>query len=70
MKKENLTKEENNQRKQNLKKLVIAMIILDFVGIFNLVLQIYLKDISYFPLIILIVCNIIVFGTYKITKDR
>lgn len=57
-------------KNKNLKKLVIAIIILDILSLFNLGLQIYLKDISYSSYIVLLICNIIVFGTYSINKDR
>ena len=38
------------------------MIILDIIGIGNLILEIHLKEISYGSYVILILCNIIVFG--------
>lgn len=59
-------KEKNN--KNNLKNLVIVMIIFDVIALLNLVLQIYLKDISYSSYVVLILSNIVVFTTYKYNK--
>lgn len=56
------------KRKNNLKSLFIAMVILDVVAILNLILQIYLKDVSYPSYLVLILSNIIVFATYKKNK--
>lgn len=44
------------------------MVILDVVAILNLILQIYLKDVSYPSYLVLILSNIIVFATYKKNK--
>lgn len=54
--------------KNSLKSFVIAMIILDVTALLNLVLQVYLKDISYSSYLVLILSNIIVFTTYKKNK--
>lgn len=55
--------------KNRFKKFIIPMLILDLVGIINLILEIYLKDISYSSYIVLIICNIIVFGL-NLTNKR
>lgn len=74
MKKNNLKKEiignDKEQTLKNLKKLTKAMIALDIFGILILGFQIYIKDISYASHIIVLICNIFVFVTYKIYKDR
>ncbi len=59
-------KEKNN--KNDLKNLVIVMIIFDVIALLNLVLQIYLKDVSYSSYVVLILSNIVVFTTYKYNK--
>lgn len=65
-----LSKIEIKRKNKNLKQLVIAMIILDILALFNLGLQIYLKDITYSSYVVLVICNIVVFGTYKTNKDH
>lgn len=55
-------------KKSNLKKYLIAMLIIDVIAVLNLGLQIYLKDISYPSYLVLILSNIIVFITYKRSK--
>lgn len=52
-------------KKNNLKKLLIGMLILDVIAVLNLGLQIYLKDISYSSYLVLILSNMAVFITYK-----
>lgn len=54
--------------KKNLKQLTIGMIVLDFVALLNLLIQIYLNDVSYSSYIVLLLCNLIVFVTYKRNK--
>ncbi len=54
--------------KNNLKNLVVAMIILDVIAVLNLGLQVYLKDVSYPSYLVLILSNIVVFTTYKKNK--
>lgn len=57
-----------HNKKNNLKELAIGMIILDVIAVLNLILQIYLKDISYSSYVVLIICNVVVFTTYKFNK--
>lgn len=54
----------------NLKQLITGVIILDCFSILNLILQIYLDDISYFSYVILFICNLVVFITYKFNKKK
>lgn len=61
------SKEVDNSNK-NLKQLVKGLIVMDILVVLNLFLQIYLRDISYISLITIIICNIIVFATYKMNK--
>ena len=63
-----IKKEDKNKERNVLKGSVIAIIIFDIIALFNLALQIYLKDITYSSYIVLIFSNIIVFVTYKISK--
>ena len=60
----NMNKNNNN----NLKQLSIGMLVLDFIALINLVIQIYLKDISYSSYIVLLICNLVVYITYKKNK--
>ena len=61
MKKE-VKKSKDKVEDSNFKKFIIPMVILDIVGIANLAFEIYLKEILYISYIILVLCNIIVFG--------
>ena len=54
--------------KNNIKQLVKGLVLMDILVVLNLFLQIYLKDVSYVSLAVIIVCNIIVFTTYKMNK--
>ncbi len=63
-----IKKEDKNKERNVLKGSVIAIIIFDIIALFNLALQIYLKDITYSSYIVLLFSNIIVFVTYKISK--
>lgn len=58
----------NKADKKTLKSLVIGMVVLDFVALFNLILQLYLNDVFYQSYIVLLISNIVVFVTYKINK--
>lgn len=61
-------KKDGASSKKNLKQLTIGMIVLDFVALLNLLIQIYLNDVSYSSYIVLLLCNLIVFVTYKRNK--
>ncbi len=64
------TKVKIDVNKNNLKQLIVGVIILDCFSIFNLILQIYLNDISYFSYILLFICNLVVFITYKLNRKK
>lgn len=61
-------KKDGASSKKNLKQLTIGIIVLDFVALLNLLIQIYLNDVSYSSYIVLLLCNLIVFVTYKRNK--
>lgn len=56
-----IDKEEIERRKRSMKILRTLMIILDVLALILLVVQIMIKDITYWSYVILILCNIITF---------
>lgn len=64
-----IDKEELERRKKSMKILRTLMIILDVLALILLIVQILIKDISYWSYVILILCNILVF-TIKINTDK
>lgn len=56
-----IDQKEIERRKRSMKILRTLMIILDVLALILLVLQILIKDITYWSYVILILCNIITF---------
>ena len=63
-------KKDNKVKTNNLKQLIIGMIALDLLAILNLVLQIYLNDVSYFSFVLIIICNLVVFIMYRLNNTN
>lgn len=61
-------KKDGASSKKSLRQLTIGMVVLDFVALINLLIQIYLNDVSYSSYIVLLICNLVVFVTYKRNK--
>jgi len=57
----NFDEKELERRKRNMKVFKTIMIILDVLALILLVVQILIKDITYWSYVVLIVCNILVF---------
>jgi len=70
MKVKNIKEKDNKLEisKNNIKQLVKGLILMDILVVLNLFLHIYLRDVSFISLGVIIVCNIIVFITYKTNK--
>lgn len=63
-------KEELERRKRSMKILRTLMIILDVLALILLIIQILIKDISYWSYVILILCNIITFMVKVGPKEK
>lgn len=59
----NVDTKELERRKRNIKAFKTIMIILDVLALILLVVQILIKDITYWSYVVLIICNILVFTT-------
>lgn len=57
----NVDTKELERRKRNIKAFKAIMIILDVLALILLVVQILIKDITYWSYVVLIICNILVF---------
>ncbi len=57
----NVDTKELERRKRNIKAFKTIMIILDVLALILLVVQILIKDITYWSYVVLIICNILVF---------